>query len=736
MNDLSFRGKLKSNATFRLQLLPDTTERSTYTFTTDPSSVRYRVVGLYRCLVTVSMSLFLASMNVSAADVRESAEMLRYKLTCSIDEERSSIECEAEVWIRLLRDSLPSVTWSFPSSSTIISIQDVSDNKMLHNNTSSPRGEFFYDVVCPIPLDLCVNDSVLFRIRYTVAADSSASADVFIGLREFILLSGERSGWVPLLSASTGPLGPPRVPVVLEVLASSDFALLSGGIVDSLYRRDGNTVWKIVRSDATGWEESFCLAGSKDVRPTPPSGDTGACVVTLYTSPSVFQPAFAGSIARMLNSASRYYSAQTYRPQYDRLIFACIGTKSIDSRPVRSGNLVLLKNSPEYAVFDSSVFSSSTANVWLQETARVYAFTVPDSSYWFNESWAGYLSTRFLFAYADSTGSLQTNERAQLLARALDFFPTYPIATGRTSRLNEDAVFLYKGRYVFMMLESLLGTETFDSVMRQMSARSRTVPPAIADLQSLCESAYGSSLSWFFNQWLYRTGIPEYVLTSHISPTPRGTYEVAVTVTQRADIFVMPLNIYFEMAGKSLLKRIMVKEEEQHFSFTVPALPTKIDWNPRYVVLRWIPRYRILAHARTSISYRVFNRDLVSSEKEAQLTLQLDPDNNAGANGIALFSLGKAAGAMKDWASAADYFLRASQQRDPEGYAVFPLLSVVRRANVMEVLGNREKAVEEYNRALVSAQQNPLLYWAVIVEAARFLRQPFVQNETVWYDYY
>jgi tetratricopeptide (TPR) repeat protein len=287
-----------------------------------------------------------------------------------------------------------------------------------------------------------------------------------------------------------------------------------------------------------------------------------------------------------------------------------------------------------------------------------------------------------------------------------------------------------------MMLEYILGTESFDAVIKAVYERSRTTPPGITFMQSLCEAEYGSSLSWFFDQWLRKTGFPEYILSSQITPTPRGTYEVTVTVTQRGDLFAMPLNVYFETAGKSFLKRIFVKDEVQRFSFVFPSLPSKIEWNPQYLVLRWIPRFRILAHARTSTSYRVFNHDLAASEKEALLALQLDPDNNVGANCIALFSLGKAAGAMKEWVKAGELFQKASLQREPEGYQFLPLLSAVRHANVLDVLGSREQAVAEYRHALETAGQHPLLYGPVIIEAARCLERPFVQSDDVWYEYY
>jgi len=688
-----------------------------------------RSVAAVLCLV-----LFLAP--VSAPAAAGHAEMLRYKLACTIDEDRASIECEAEVWVRVLRDSLASVSWNFPLSASVRSIRDEADRTIGSQPGVPSADSASYDVVCSIPPHLSVNDSLMFRIRYAAALDTSADAGLFISRREFLLRSGPHDGWAPMLTGVKGSSARPHAPLELDVLASSEFSILSGGTVDSLFSRGASTVWRIARTDAAGWDESFCIVGSKNVRPLTAPGGAGACGVTLYTDPSAFNGEFAASLTLMLGAASRSYAQQQYRPRFDRLTFACIGAGSVDGRPVRSGNLVIVRNGPQFGIFDSSVFSSTINNVWLHETARVYAFDVADSLYWFNESWAGYLSTRFLFASADPADGMQYRERSQLVMRALDFFPTYPIAAGRMPGLNEDAVFLYKGRYVFMMLEYILGAESFDVVMRDLYSRSRTSPPSIAALQELCEAAYGSPLSWFFDQWLSRTGFPEYILSSQTAATPRGTFDVTVTVTQRGDLFAMPLNISFETAGRSFLKRIFMKEEQQRFTFTFSSMPSKIDWNPQYLVLRWIPRYRIMAHARTSVSFRVYNRDIAASERAAELTLQRDPDNNVGANAIALYSLGKAAGTRRDWVKSAEHFLRASQQREPECCPSLPLLGLVRHGNVLELLGSREAAITDYRRALEAAERNPLLYAPAIIEARRFLDRPFVSDDNAWYRAY
>jgi len=64
------------------------------------------------------------------------------------------------------------------------------------------------------------------------------------------------------------------------------------------------------------------------------------------------------------------------------------------------------------------------------------------------------------------------------------------------------------------------------------------------------------------------------------------------------------------------------------------------------------------------------------------------------------------------------------------------LLSLVRFANVLEMDGSRQEAIALYERAIAEGSKNPSLYAPVIIEAERYLLQPFVSSDDLWYGLY
>lgn len=698
-----------------------------------------------RCIVRPAVSLtawMLLALAVPNKECRAGqapqAEMLRYRLACSIDGRNASAECSAEIWIRVLRDSVGVIRFRLSPSLRIYSVTDLSDADIRYRIIQASGSDQSSMLECALSALPGVNDSLFFHIRYAAHEDTSAESERFIAEQDFVLQATAHSTWVPLLEGDAGRSTARRhAPAVIELSVPSAVTVLSGGVVDSLRSQDERTVWKITRTDASTWQESFCIAGSSHVtRRGFDAKDPAVCGIALYTPEPSFDAHFADAILAHTADASRYFASQGWRSRFGRITFAAIGRASASSEPVVSGSFVLVRTGPEHAVFDSSVFVSSAHNPWLLETARAYAFDVPDSSFWFNESWTGYCATRYLFATGDTSASLQAEERAHILSHALDFFPSQPVGAGRTDGRNEDAIFTYKGRYIFMMLEYVMGREAFDRALAMLYRESVQRTPSIGQFLNICERAYGSPLAWFFDEWLYRSGFPELVLSSKTEPTVRGAYEASVTVTQRGELFMMPIDVHILTRTQSLLKRIFVSQAEQRFTFMLMSEPVKIEWNPQHPVLRWVSRYRILAHARTSAALRIYDRDLAGSEREAHLTLQLDPANSTGAAALALHSLGMASAARSDWMKAEEWFLEGTKQHAAGELSLFPVLCAVHRANLLDLAGRREEALAEYRRVLDLAERDPIRLSRAVTEARRYAARPFGMEDARWYDAY
>ena len=259
---------------------------------------------------------------------------------------------------------------------------------------------------------------------------------------------------------------------------------------------------------------------------------------------------------------------------------------------------------------------------------------------------------------------------------------------------------------------------------------------SLKEFQLLCEQEYGSSLEWFFQQYLYRSTIPEFVLQWKTEKNVRGNFNVTVTIDQRGDRFTMPLSLLFTFGSRPLVKQIFVEQQQQIFTFLFSSSPTRIELDPNYTVLQWILDLRILAHAHTSRLFRVFNKDVSTSEREALLTLQLDPNNNTGAAPIALFSLGKLAVIENNLEKAKEYFLQAMQVTAVDEAQLYSLLGLVRYANILEMEGDRDEAVKLYQRAISEGEKNPAVFAPAIIEAGKYLHNKFISSDALWYGVY
>lgn len=671
--------------------------------------------------------MVLCALSMNAQEL-SSVRILDYRIAASLDEQQNEISGSASVWLAVLSDSLSSYTFSVPANIDIESVRDQNDERYDMERSLLGNAVSIYRFV--LPSIRYRDDSFYVRIEFERTFDTSSNAAMFINEREFIVQYSDQLTWLPHFGPHSA------ASASLELAVSPSFVIVSSGNIDTVHTTDEKRTWKIRYPSPVPLQEAFSLCGSKEIVERKVYSNDSLIAISFYTSPSRFYESFAKSVTAQLIDAASLFAQLTQRNNRNfEMKFAVIGDDNISAELIRAGNCIIFRNSPAFTVFDSSVFTRSIRNDWLTEVARGFALPHSDSAALFDDGWSGYLATRYILASTKDLAK-EKQERLDLMINALSFFPSHPIAAGRTTSANETATLSFKGRYVFLMLEYLLGRESFDAVIAKMYGQFTATPITIIDLQSLCEHEYGSSLDWFFRQWIFRSSAPEFVLQWNTERTQRGMNVVKVIVEQRGDIFTMPTNIVFTMGSRTIQKRVLVEQAKQEFSFTFPTPPVRVEIDPNYSILRWILDIRILAHARSSRLFRVYNKNLTMSEQEALLTLQLDPNNNTGTAPIAYFSLGKIAVIKNDPDKAKELFLNAMQSAATDEAQLYPLLSLVRYANIVEMEGKRNEALPLYQRAILEGEKNPSIYAPVIVEAEKYLRTEFISSEELWYGLY
>ncbi len=674
---------------------------------------------------------FFVSQNILAS---ERCEISHYSLKVQFNEKRGKFQAEAKVWITALEENLTNVVFTFPPNIEFNRAYDSNDDRLSRERFPSQRGKQFQDISIELPQAIAKLDSVFLRLTFEGMLDTNSFSMLFLNENEFLLPHNAQYSWLPILSTRSNVSIEQSSRIDVEISLSPEFIVVRNADVDTTIA-DEKKVWKFSYPPHTNFSTAFSICGSKNFIQKKTYNTDSSFAAAFYFSPQRVNTLFIDSLQTMLQTARAFFSNIT-KQKKNILRFAFIGSNYSPDELLRAEQLIIFGNSPAFSVYDTLAFQQSTRNEWLNELARIFCPQVVDSTAWFEEGFAGYLASRFILEKFSREPERRRHERFDVMSRALDFFPSAPIALGSRGKEHEKNILSYKGRYIFLMLEYLLGKENFDAALQAMFRYAETKIITIGAFKEMCEVQYGSSLDWFFNQWLYSSAIPEFALETEIQKTNRGLFSVKAIITQRGDLFAMPLNIVFSFNGRKQLKRIFVDKQQQEFLFSYSTAPNSVELDPEYLVLRWLVELRIYAHAQTSMMFRVYNRDLENSVKEAELTLQLDPNNNTGTNSLAYFSLGKAAIIRNEIEKGQEYFLKAMEQNAVEEILLYPLMSLIRYANTLEMQNNRNEALNLYKRALNEAYKNPLLYAPVISEAEKYLRENFIYTNEFWYGKY
>jgi hypothetical protein len=145
-----------------------------------------------------------------------------------------------------------------------------------------------------------------------------------------------------------------------------------------------------------------------------------------------------------------------------------------------------------------------------------------------------------------------------------------------------------KGGTVLHMLRFVVGDSTFLGILRTYGTAYAYGNAITEDFQGICETESGQDLDWFFDQWIYDHGFPEYsfVWTSEDQGT-RG-YEVNVTVVQiqeNGPIFNMPVEVGITTTSEGILDTVIVDEASEIFQFVVQDEPLAVQLDPNHWLL-------------------------------------------------------------------------------------------------------------------------------------------------------
>jgi len=211
---------------------------------------------------------------------------------------------------------------------------------------------------------------------------------------------------------------------------------------------------------------------------------------------------------------------------------------------------------------------------------------------WLNEGFAVYFTTLWIEHDQGPDAALwKRHEEAQRYFEEDTRRYRRPIVTyryGRPGRMFDSHSYPKAGR-VLHMLRAVLGDEAFFKAIRHYCKKHAMGVVETADLRIAVEEATGQGLNWFFDQWLYHGGHPEYRVGYEWNESIKQltlTVEQTQEVNDLTPLFRMPIEVDFVTGGKRTTQRISVSKHEETFHFSLPKRPDRVCFDPRDWVLK------------------------------------------------------------------------------------------------------------------------------------------------------
>ena len=146
-----------------------------------------------------------------------------------------------------------------------------------------------------------------------------------------------------------------------------------------------------------------------------------------------------------------------------------------------------------------------------------------------------------------------------------------------------------KGAAVLALLRALVGDEQFQTALRHYAAKHARQPVDTEDFRKAIAEATGQDLGWFFDEWLYRAGHPEFAVTLEWDDSTRTAHlavEQSQALKEMTPIFRMPVEIEFTTAEGPQTFRVVVAHARDEFYFPLTSRPVRVRFDPGQKIIK------------------------------------------------------------------------------------------------------------------------------------------------------
>jgi len=205
---------------------------------------------------------------------------------------------------------------------------------------------------------------------------------------------------------------------------------------------------------------------------------------------------------------------------------------------------------------------------------------------WLNESFATYFDNLW-YRHALGEDEFRYEQYGDLQRYLIEDATSYrrPIFTNvyRAPIDMFDRHLYQKGGCVLNLLRNILGDRLFFKAIKLYTQRHREQTVVTQDLLEALEDATGRNFDWFFEQWIFKGGHPEFEVSC---AWDEKTSSVALTVQQKqtpdemTSIFRLPLKVRFVGHGYDETRAFELREANHVFHIPLSERPRWVAFDP------------------------------------------------------------------------------------------------------------------------------------------------------------
>lgn len=221
-------------------------------------------------------------------------------------------------------------------------------------------------------------------------------------------------------------------------------------------------------------------------------------------------------------------------------------------------------------IFSRDVTAHELAHQWWGDLVTCATW----QDLWLNEGFATYGEAIFLESL-----SPQFLIAGMQLRRPLDRQPAFAYNYGYPSSAYR------RGAWTLHMLRHMVGDARFWSLLADYRASFAFGSATTDEFRMVAEATYAGDLVWFFDQWIYREGLPDYRYNWRLIEVNGQQYaEVSCTQSQPTEepTFWMPVELEFSANDGSNVQRQTVWNDarSEHFLLPVSGLVQQMTFDP------------------------------------------------------------------------------------------------------------------------------------------------------------